>query len=992
MIEMRDAEATNNGDATDYFAAETVTERHGMIYGVYHFPTGKWYVGQTVNTIQARAKQHWWSRRRAEDFFHLALADDPDPMTWVAFPLEAIPMELWRTPPAERRAGWRQGEVAKFRAVATPRERHWVDKLRSMWPKGWNSLYPGKPASSAHRMVSQPAPEREPARDLAAAKDAIAQWEANRHVARRFIQGAPRETLIEILEGLGNGLPPTEQSAVTAAIAAEAREALRKRKAEKKPRDFIRFLYGHPIARDLDLPGLLKDPDVYKLHPEPDVAAAIRVVHRFAPQIATSLFNYKDWAQRPAPINPNEHGPCPCLGQVLPGATVVDGHVLSTNPEELASPYLRDILSKGKKFRLPQQLSSVMMRLTEGVGQYLEYKKRGRAEEEWHAALEAWAGAVLAKAQARLTAAAQTQPPEPDGHPDLQRQMTAAQNALVFGPEDRAPHALFFACGRQYAARLHERLELVGAFAHDPRSPAEILEEIAAFNDALGLRHWRRLPYLYGAWKAKKKAYRWIAGTARTRDSTEEPQEGAAPPPKEDVPPKNALSEAGTIMVKVLQHVMATLRASDRDRVARGLPSRYWIIEDIDEFVQEFRVLAEGKRLGGYPWATYDFTTMYEALEHDRLITGVMDAVCEAWGLKQTEVANLSGRHPLDVDLRLGRAGFEEATKVASAPGNPWFTVQGLQETLVFLLSHLFVVNGDGVRRQQRGVPMGLECSPQLANLYAYSVESKWVDNNPPTNILTRRFIDDIIVIGPDALAPGRGIPSQDDYGMGYKHTSENPDNLIYLGVNLFVDDKGHAQTVLYDRAVDYPIQVDRYPHGSTVANPAQLGGVIMGRLVAAQRTCSRLDLFQDAVLGILTHAHRRGYPRRLVHSTWTRFLVTYWSAASVSAQELRAWFHEAWRMVVGREPQGSWQRGEREPGPPATPAAAAATPLPILVPRQPPKGHPPTLPRGQHATTAPPGDPPKTPPTPSTPSSTGSPRHAPQTGSSPGVRVPWRP
>jgi len=112
-------------------------------------------------------------------------------------------------------------------------------------------------------------------------------------------------------------------------------------------------LFGHPIVKDLDLPSLLKEPDMYKLHPEPNVAAAIRVVHRFAPQIATALSNCKYWAQRPAPANPNERGPCPCLGQFLPGATLMDGHVLSTNPEELASPYLSHFLSKGKKFRLP---------------------------------------------------------------------------------------------------------------------------------------------------------------------------------------------------------------------------------------------------------------------------------------------------------------------------------------------------------------------------------------------------------------------------------------------------------------------------------------------------------------------------------------------------------------------------------------------------------------------------------------------------------------
>ena len=134
---------------------------------------------------------------------------------------------------------------------------------------------------------------------------------------------------------------------------------------------------------------------------------------------------------------------------------------------------------------------------------------------------------------------------------------------------------------------------------------------------------------------------------------------------------------------------------------------------------------------------------------------------------------------------------------------------------------------------------------------------------------------------------------------MNYKVTSESTTSLIYLGVRLFVDEEGSAHTTMHDRAVEYPIQVDRYPEATTVANPAQLGGVIMGRLVSAQRLCSRLDLFQDAVAGVFNHAHRRGYSRRLLHSVWTRFLTTYWDAASVSLRELRAWFHRAWKHII---------------------------------------------------------------------------------------------
>ena len=140
---------------------------------------------------------------------------------------------------------------------------------------------------------------------------------------------------------------------------------------------------------------------------------------------------------------------------------------------------------------------------------------------------------------------------------------------------------------------------------------------------------------------------------------------------------------------------------------------------------------------------------------------------------------------------------------------------------------------------------------------------------------------------------------------MKYKRTSESLDSLIYLGVRLFKDERGAAHTVLHYRAVDYPFQIDRYPEVSTVANPSQLGGVIMGRLLSAQRTCSRLDLFQDAVAGIFTHAHRRGYPRRLLHSTWSRFLIRYWDAASVTVRELRAWFHRVWKEIVSAEEKG---------------------------------------------------------------------------------------
>ena len=118
-INFRQTEARARGDTTDYFHADAVLQHNGAIYGAFHCPTGKWYVGQTINTIAARAKSHWHSRRRATDHLHLTLADDPDPMCLIFIALEHIPKDEW-VEPAPRQQGYRKRELTRFRAVATP--------------------------------------------------------------------------------------------------------------------------------------------------------------------------------------------------------------------------------------------------------------------------------------------------------------------------------------------------------------------------------------------------------------------------------------------------------------------------------------------------------------------------------------------------------------------------------------------------------------------------------------------------------------------------------------------------------------------------------------------------------------------------------------------------------------------------------------------------------------------------------------------------------
>ena len=58
------------------------------------------------------------------------------------------------------------------------------------------------------------------------------------------------------------------------------------------------------------------------------------------------------------------------------------------------------------------------------------------------------------------------------------------------------------------------------------------------------------------------------------------------------------------------------------------------------------------------------------------------------------------------------------------------------------------------------------------------------------------------------------------------------------------------VHTTVYDREETYPYHIVRYPEFGTVAPSQQLGGVIMGRLVHCQETCSHLRGYRRGGVG----------------------------------------------------------------------------------------------------------------------------------------------
>ena len=283
---------------------------------------------------------------------------------------------------------------------------------------------------------------------------------------------------------------------------------------------------------------------------------------------------------------------------------------------------------------------------------------------------------------------------------------------------------------------------------------------------------------------------------------------------------------------------------------------------------------------------TADFCTMYTAFPFGAMIGRTVESVGEAFAFWREKHPPLEVDGAPQAELLLGPGGW-------SYMGDG-YTLSQVEELLAYLITHNYTCDGGQVRRQIQGMPMGMPAAPQIANLSCYPVEKAHAYALGPGNsLVVCRYIDDL-------YSAGVPLPPQEAYGMEYKKTAEG-ESVVYLGVKVYIMKSGEQRevhTTVYDREEAYPYHIVRYPEFGTVAPSQQLGGVIMGRLVHCQETCSHMKDFKESVGTVFRNALWRGYSRRLVQSVWSRFLFQRWHSTDIRVKELRVWFSKVWKYL----------------------------------------------------------------------------------------------
>ena len=186
-----------------------------------------------------------------------------------------------------------------------------------------------------------------------------------------------------------------------------------------------------------------------------------------------------------------------------------------------------------------------------------------------------------------------------------------------------------------------------------------------------------------------------------------------------------------------------------KSRYFSGGINTFWVVQDKEPILKAIEKL--NKRGGARTISTFDFSTLYTKIPHDKLKHVLGEII-------KFTYKGCKGRSVFANE----RIAFWENNKYKNQNKNgnfSSFTQNAITKAIDYLLDNSYFKVGEKIFRQVIGIPMGTDPAPFMANLFLYHYEQKFVQNLAKLDVrdarrLTHifRFIDDLCVINDNGL------------------------------------------------------------------------------------------------------------------------------------------------------------------------------------------------------------------------------------------------
>ena len=265
---------------------------------------------------------------------------------------------------------------------------------------------------------------------------------------------------------------------------------------------------------------------------------------------------------------------------------------------------------------------------------------------------------------------------------------------------------------------------------------------------------------------------------------------------------------------------------------------------------------------------TFDFSTLYTAIPHDKLKTKLKDLIHNVFHHK-------NGKRRYQYLVVNGNTTY---FVINHSDCKTKYSEDDITGMIDFLIDNIFVSFGGRIFQQTIGIPMGTNCAPLLADLFLYSYEAEFVQslvkqgNRTLAKMfnLTFRYIDDVLSLNNKLFSDflHRIYPSE----LQIKDTTDTLNSASYLDLHLEHNVNGTLSIRIYDKRDDFDFQIVNFPYlcSNIPCSPAY--GVFISQLIRYSRACTGYNDFLQRCITLTHKLLKQGYVRPRLVKTFKKF------------------------------------------------------------------------------------------------------------------------
>jgi len=267
---------------------------------------------------------------------------------------------------------------------------------------------------------------------------------------------------------------------------------------------------------------------------------------------------------------------------------------------------------------------------------------------------------------------------------------------------------------------------------------------------------------------------------------------------------------------------------------------------------------------------TYDFSTLYTSIPHDKLkiqMSWVIERAFKGMNKKYIKINKFCARW---------------SNKKALNSDVVFLDLGTLIKMITWLIDNTYVVIGDIVFRQTIGIPMGTDCAPFLANLFLFSYEFQWMYEKLKKRqfpILRKfkyccRYIDDSFAI------------NNDKFLLKYKHEiyppeldittdDESDQHVHYLDLDILIKNTKFSYCI-YDKRDKFNFPIVNFPNLSGNIPTSHSYSVFLSQLVRYARGCFYFEDFQMRTSSLIVRLLKQNFRLHRLEKVYKKFCSRY--------------------------------------------------------------------------------------------------------------------